>query len=335
MANGIPKQVEEADRLAREFVAGLNGEAEVTDEETTEEEEKTEEEEAEPEAEEEESPEEETETEEEEAEESEETDSEEEEASGEDGTWEQRYKTLKGMFEAETKKYNTELADWKKQVFDRLGNMSTPVVQEATEEPAETPEDVQAFIEEMGPEYIEKLNKYMEYMFKPMVDSSIRPVAEKVDDVEDATLKAAQTQFSDYLDTKVNGDWKDLMEGGDEGFIEFLNSPDPSGLYTNGQLMKLYNDNWDADRLATLLNSYIGEPVKEEPKPKAKKPANVQPKRKTPNSQPVEEGEKKIWSQADIKELEKAERDGKLTAEESKAQFADLLAAANEGRIRG
>jgi len=255
----------------------------------------------------------------------------------EDESWQQRYKTLKGIFEAENRKYKEELSDLKAQVFERLGQLQQPVQQPTEEAEPEVPEEVQAFIEEMGPEYMGKLEKYIQHMITPLVESSVKPVADKVDDVEDATFKAAQKQFEEYLDGKVEGDWKALMEGKDENFIEFLNSPDPSGLYTFGQLMKLYNDNWDADRLSTILNTYLGE-AEAEPEPTPKKKAkvpNVQPKRKSPNTLPEPEDEKKIWTQQDIRDLEKAERDGKLNEEESKAQFADLLAAAHEGRIRG
>lgn len=341
---GIPKQVLEADKNAREFIESLGADAEESSEGSEETDENQEAEEEESEEEEEGEKAESEESEEEESEESSEDEDDEKDEDDDEETWQQRYKSLKGMYDKDVPRLNQELRELKSEVFERLGQLTVKAEDaDAGDEAAadEMPEDIAAFVDEMGPEYIGNLNRYMEFMFGPMLDKGLQPVAEKVNDVEDATVKGAQKQFSDYLDTKVEGDWQALMQGEDEGFIEFLQQPDPSGLYTYGQLIKLYNDNWDADKLATVLNSYLGvesksgeeETVKKTQKSNKQK-TTVAPNRKKPTSA-VTDNEPRIWTQADIKQFEKDERRGNVYDEEtSKAMWRDLMAAGNEGRIR-
>lgn len=345
---GIPKQVEEADALARKFMLDRAGEGEetTTDEEETDETQEADEEESEEEDSGEEADEDESEEDESE-ESSEEEDADEKGEDDEEETWQQRYKSLKGMYDKDVPRLNQELRELKSEVFERLGQLSVKADDaDAGDKGAadQMPEDIAAFVEDMGPEYINNLNRYMEFMFGPMLEKGIKPVAEKVSDVEDATVKGAQKQFSDYLDSQVEGDWQALMQGEDEGFIEFLQQPDPSGLYTYGELIKMYNDNWDADKLALVLNTYMGANGKsgDEETEKAaikktrsdKQKTTVAPNRKKPASA-VTDNEPRIWTQADIKQFEKDERKGNVyDAETSKAMWRDLMAAGMEGRIR-
>jgi len=326
--------VEEADKAAREYVESLKTQDSSKESEETDEN---------PEAEEDESEEEDSGEEEAEEDETEEEEPEEKAEDDEEETWQQRYKSLKGMYDKDVPRLNQELRELKSEVFERLGQLSAkPDNADNPDVNADVmPENIKAFVEDMGEDYIANLNSYMEYMFGPMLDKGLQPVADKVSDVEDATVKSAQKQFSDYLDTKVEGDWQSLMSGEDETFLEFLQTPDPSGLYTYGELIKLYNDNWDADKLATVLNTYMGadggtgdeEAVKKSATKKAKKDTTVAPNRKKHSSTP-EANDARIWTQADIKQFEKDDRMNKYDDEESKAMWRDLMAAGIEGRIR-
>jgi hypothetical protein len=162
-----------------------------------------------------------------------------------------------------------------------------------------------------------------------------------VEDVSETQIKAAQDNFRNYLTNKVEGDWVALWQGKDEKFVEFLDQPDPSGLYTYGQLVQLYNDNWDADRLATIFNLYLKSQAKPQPQPEVVKPpvrnpaqdAVVAPSRATTNTVPTTT-DAKVWTQEMIAEFKKNDRMGKYDAETSKAMWDDLLSAISQNRIR-
>lgn len=251
-------------------------------------------------------------------------------------TFEARYKSLKGKYDAEVPRLHQELKELKQSIFDRLGNLETKKEQVA--EVKAVNEKLEKFREDYGDDLIDYLREFIKEEVTPMVQQNISQVKQKVDSVEETQVKAAQESFMAVLDGKVEGDWRKLWAGEDEGFVEFLSQPDPHGLYTYGELVEAYNNKWDADRLATVFNTYLSktaQPVQRE-QPKKPSPANeamVAPSRKTPTAAPRAE-EKRIWTQESMKEFQVADRQGKYDPETSKAMWEDLLSAVSENRIR-
>lgn len=245
-----------------------------------------------------------------------------------------RYLSLKGKYDAEVPRLQHELKDLKTSVFEKLSSIA--------EKPAETQKEqdkqddiITKMKEEYGEDFIDGIYKIAEHIADKKVKSSSDAVQEKITSVEDAQLKVAQENFKGYLDNKVEGDWRALWDGKDPKFIEYLQKPDPSGLYTYGELVQMYNDQWDADKLAIVINGYLGikKAKKDVIKPNAERDALVAPNRSahtvTPNAE-----DKKIWTKDSIKEFERQDRRNKYTPEDSQNLWADLLSAASEGRIR-
>jgi hypothetical protein len=245
-----------------------------------------------------------------------------------------RYLSLKGKYDAEVPRLQHELKDLKTSVFEKLSSI--------TEKPAETPKEqdkqddiIAKMKEEYGDDFIDGIYKIAEHIADQKVKSSVDTVQEKLTSVEDAQLKTAQENFKSYLDTKVDGDWRALWDGKDPKFIEYLQKPDPSGLYTYGDLVQMYNDAWDADKLAVVINGYLGtkKETKKEPKPNAERDALVAPSRSAHT--PILNAEDKvIWTKESIKQFERDDRQNKYSPEESQKLWADLLSAASENRIR-
>lgn len=322
----IPRQVEEAARMAEELMASQNPTDDI--EETEEEKEELE-----PEVDEELQPEEESDTE----EELDEPDTQVEEPDEEELTFKQKYMSLKGKYDSEVPRLNQELREFKEQVFSRLGDKTAAKEPEPEEKVAALPTEAQEFIAEYGDDYAKGLDAYMAYKLEQMLEGKIQPVQQKVEEFEDTQVKVAQENFATYLDDKVNGDWRALWSGADEGFAGFLGQTvsTPLGDYTNADLLRHYNDNWDADRLATLLNSYLGEP-QQEPEPKKKPPVDdsrVAPSRRSA-PEPESVGQPKIWTNEMIAEFQTNDRRGMYTPEESQALWDDLLLAPAQNRIR-
>jgi hypothetical protein len=268
------------------------------------------------------------------------------EQEAEELSFRERYLTLKGKYEAEVPRLSSELKELKQSIIDRLGDLSKKEPEPVKEAPIDP--DFVKFKEEYGEEYVSMLEKMTESKARKIVEealkSKIEPVQQKVASVEDAQIKAAQQNFKAHLTSKVQGDWESIWNGADPGFVKFLEQPDPSGLYTYGDLVEAYNNNWDADRLATVFNMYLqqsgkaAQPVASQPQTtnpvkEAAKDAMVAPRRSTQNIAPVA-AEKTVWTQDSIRAFQKADQQGKYDAETSKAMWDDLLSALKENRIR-
>jgi hypothetical protein len=323
---GIPRQVEENAAMAEELLASMNG---ADAEESTEEQEEQAS----------------TET-----EETAQADSETEavveaETQEAEVDWEarateneQKFKTADGMLKAQSK----EFKEFKDEVLSRLGDKDTTTETEAplvvSDEDKALAERIANFKEEYTPEYVADLVAVIRSELAPEFESKTESLQTSVDEVKDTQLATAQENFASYLNDKTDGKWTELCEGTDSKFVDFLKQPDPSGLYTNGQLLKAYNNAWDADKLATLVNLYLGKspaPVVEEEVSTAtdgEEQNLIAPKRSAPVT-PAVEGEKIFWTSDSFAEFQKQDRAGKFTEEESQNLWNDAISAPGEGRM--
>jgi len=323
----VPKQILEQAELAEKFMSDLNEESD--SEETAEEEEKDEEE-SDEEADEEEVDTDET--------DEDETSDEEEADTSEEEDYKARYMTLKGKYDAEVPRLSNDLKEFKEKVFSQLGDPNRK------EEPADkddtpiTDEQLARYQEEYGDDFLEAVRYVAKQEVSQGVKDGLQPVTEKVDQVEGSQVAAATAEFTSHLDDNVNGEWSKLWAGEDPKFLEFLDQPDPSGLYTYGELAAMYNDTWQAEKLTKLFNLYLGEKPEvkdEEPAPKKKgKEDLVAPSRKPAASKPVTDGDQIIWTEASMEEFKLKDRQGKYSDEESQKLWDDLLLAPSQGRIQ-
>ena len=248
-----------------------------------------------------------------------------------------RYLSLKGKYDAEVPRLHQELREFKQSVFERLAPQ-TPKEEQKVEN-----DKVAKFKEEYGEEFVENLRELLKAEVDPLIRSNVSQVEQQVASVEDTQIKAAQQNFANYMDTKVQHNWREIAQVFNEiaydqpvsnpKIAEFLAKPDPSGYYTNFDLVKIFNDNWDGDKLANVFNSYYEQAPKPKPKNNHVQDAMVAPSRSTQHVAPTT-SDKTIWTKDMIAQFEKDDRMGKYSNEESQAKWNDLLAAAGEGRIR-
>lgn len=250
-----------------------------------------------------------------------------------------RYLSLQGKYDAEVPTLHNELKSLKKTVFDRLEQVAPKVA------PVVPPEDTRLakFKEEYGNEYVENIKLLLQQEMVPRM----APVEQKVASMEELQVTTEQEKFSAYLTQTVKGDWQKAWNGQDPKFQEFLSTPDPSGLYTYGELANACVDKWDADRLTKIFNIYFGQnvpalvppvvPPLPQVTPKAPHPAQealIAPSRTAAHTTP-QNSEKQIWTGEMIKEFQRLDRKpGHYDPETSKALWDDLLAAPGEGRVR-
>ena len=249
-----------------------------------------------------------------------------------------RYLSLKGKYDAEVPRLHQELKEFKHSVFERLNSTQQPQKEEVV-----VPDKLSKFKEEYGEEFVESLRELMKAEVDPLIRQNVSQVEQQVASVEDTQVKAAQQNFASYVDSKVEHNWREIAQVFNEiaydqpvsnpKIAEFLAKPDPSGYYTNFDLVKLFNDKWDGDKLANVFNSYYEQVPKPKPKNNPVQDAMVAPSRSTQHVAPSS-SEKTIWTKDMMAQFEKDDRTGKYTPEESQAKWNDLLAAASEGRIR-
>jgi F0F1-type ATP synthase membrane subunit b/b' len=268
---------------------------------------------------------------------------------GEETTYKQRYESLQGKYNKEVPQLTKELRSLKEDIFTRMDDLTKQAPEPSDEEDADDTEEFEAelegYREQFGDDLVEVIQKLAERKASKLVGDSLSPVSEKVDSVESAQIASAQTAFNDDLNEKIDGDWQALWSGEDQGFIDFLDSNEPNGLFTYREIASKANDTWDAEKLSKVFNTYLASIAKEEGKADEKveqtaeeKAADkttqerVAPTRKTVEAEP-DSGEARIWTQADITEFRQKDRQGKYSVEESEALWADFLRAPSEGRI--
>jgi hypothetical protein len=252
-----------------------------------------------------------------------------------------RYLSLKGKYDAEVPRLQHDLREFKENVLSKLTSLAENPPQ-TKQEVVQEDDLITRLKGEYGDEFIDSVKLIAEKIADDRIKTSMKSVEDKVTSVEDTQLKMAQEDFAAYIDSKVSGNWRNLISGSDPAFIEFLGKPDPSGLYTYGELVQTYNDQWEADKLSTILNIYLGSKTPTPPPappppavvpPRPEREAMVAPSR-TPAHVAVDVTEKTIWTKDTIKEFERLDRQGKFTPEESQAKWNDLMLAPMEGRLR-
>ena len=252
----------------------------------------------------------------------------------EEVNWEERYKHLQGKYEKEVPRLTKDIQELKQSIVEKLVS-EKPV--ESVEVPPKNAK-VEKFRSEYTEDFIEGLLELVKTEIDPMLKERFAPVEKKVTDIEQEQYESAVKEFKDYLGSQVKGDWQKLWDGEDTGFEDFKKQEDPSGLYTYGELLDLYNDKWQADKMAKIFNTYLGvgktpEPVIPPKQTNPEKDALVAPNRSTTHVSPNVD-EARIWTRDAIKEFEKADRAGKYSPEESKAMWDDLILAPAQNRIR-
>lgn len=236
----------------------------------------------------------------------------------EDSKWKQRYKTLQGKYDAEVPRLAAEL----KEIKLKLESSKEAVRDEAEE-------DLSTFEEEYGTDFTEQLRK----IISREVKSNLTPVEQRLESAEEKSVQKAQDDFKSVLTDKAPG-WEDCWTGKDKGFQKFLEKPDPSGLYTYGELIDMYNEKWNADKLAKVFNTYLEGKNKVKNADVAPKETLVAPSKSNRSANTPTQNDKKIWTIKEINEFQAADRRGEYSPEDSQKLWNDLLAAPGENRVR-
>lgn len=272
-------------------------------------------------------------------------------ASDNEEKWQQRYRTLQGMIDANTRRHQAELQEWK----DRVSALETKLEQaakkpEQSAQPSVTDKDVEAF----GGDLIDLTRRVaadaaagVEARFTAALaakDAEIAELKQQVGGVEQKAVAVTKEAYFKALSEQVP-DWRVVNE--DQGFLDWLAAKDPlTGLerqaYLDDALTKL-----DVARTAALFGAYKATKT---PPPQSQE-GTPQPPR-TPQEEllrqvqpassqgtPIAVAEPvagRVWSNADIERFYQDVTRGAYTGREADMARinADIDLAMQQGRVR-
>ena len=252
-------------------------------------------------------------------------------------TWQQKYKTLKGMYDAEVPRLHADLRELKSQVDNlRRAAETKPAepVKPATQEKLVTDADVEAF----GSDLIEvqrKVAREVAAEFRGELDA-MRIENEKLREQLTATgTQVSEASFEQRLHRLVP-DFEAVNV--DPKWIEWLNEVDP---LLRGPRMTVAQgafNRGDAEGIAHYVSLFKASqaPVNpaEQPPSKAEELARqVQPNRTGSSAAPVQQG--RIFKDADIQRMfiKSADLSAKGHMEEARKLEAEIDLAYKEGRV--
>lgn len=178
-------------------------------------------------------------------------------------TWQQRFKSLQGMFaqktgelQAQTRTYESQMANMQKQL-DAL--MQTRKKDEAKERQVADPKDIENF----GADMIEMVQRYAEQVFQSMaeqfggqvsaLDTRLAALEQELTGVNDRTEATLEQQFMVTLKGLVP-DWETINT--DTRWLKWLAEVDPVYGSNRQAALNQAREALDAQRVANVFNAF-------------------------------------------------------------------------------
>jgi hypothetical protein len=254
-------------------------------------------------------------------------------------TWERKYLTLKGMYDAEVPRLHAQMRELNGQVQSLIAENATakaqqPAAQTATAKTLITEQDKEAFGSDLL-DLIDRASEQKVAEFRShnaqLVDE-IRELKGKLGNVSERQVVSDKDQFLAKLSTQVPN-WETLNT--DQGFLNWLAEVDPVyGLPRQVALTNAY-ESLDASRTAVIFNQYQGKVAPTQQKPSQQLQSQVAPTRSRSSPAPATSaGDKPIYTQDQIADFYNEWIKGHLDSAEAERIEKDINAAYSEGRIR-
>lgn len=257
-----------------------------------------------------------------------------------DSKWENKYHTLKGMYDAEVPRLHNQVRELQQQMQQVLDEKK-----EAELKIAQQPDPVKSLITEQdkeafGTDLIDLIERATESKVATLKTregellNEIKDLKAQLGNVSERQVVSDQDRFVFTLGQKVP-DWEQLNT--DSGFLQWLSEVDPVyGMPRQYALTNAYNA-LDVDRVANIFNTYKASvtPKPTETKAKPTLQSQVAPTRSRAASAPTAtDANQKFWSQGEIEEFYSEWRRGYLDDEEAARMEKEIHAAIAEGRVR-
>ena len=256
-----------------------------------------------------------------------------------DETWEQRYHSLKGKFDAEVPRLYAQVREMNDQIKQLIADNATLKAQPpAPAAPAPvktliTEQDKEAF----GPDLIDLIDRATEQKLagsrelEQQLRNEINELKGKLGNVSERQVVSDKDRYETALTTAVP-DWQVLNV--DQGFLNWLAEVDPVyGMPRQYALTNAY-EALDATRTANIFNQYK-KSIAPAPQTKPNLQSQVAPTRSRTSPAPTNPNvDKRIYTQQDIDAFYSEWRRGLIDEAEAVQIENDIHAATTEGRIR-
>ena len=255
-------------------------------------------------------------------------------------TWEQKYHTLKGKFDAEVPRLYAQVREMNGQISQLTADLATAKAVQAQPVPASTPsliteQDKEAF----GPDLIDLIERATEAKLAGSRQTEATLLAEiaelkgKLGNVTERQVVSDKDRYESALTTSVP-DWQALNV--DQGFLNWLAEVDPVyGMPRQYALNNAY-EALDAARTAAIFNQYkksVTPPAQSTNRADLQR--QVAPTRSRTSPAPTNPNvDKRIYNQQDIDAFYSEWRRGLIDEAEAVQIEKDIHAATVEGRIR-
>jgi hypothetical protein len=260
-----------------------------------------------------------------------------------DDTWQQRYQTLQGMYNADVPRLNTQVKELQQQLKDALAAIETVKKSSQVEAPAErlvTEKDVEAY----GGELIDLVKRQASEVFQAERAQLQRDLlslqAENADLRQQLGGVAEKQGMNDrrayFMElAKEVPDYETLNT--DPDFLAWLAEIDPLSGVSRQSYLNVAFEHFDVKRTANLFNAWKREAGKpEQPRKTAARELERQVAPGTSrgaSAAPVSAGDK-IWSMQEIERFYVEASKGKYARDDVARIEAEIDAAVAAGRVR-
>jgi hypothetical protein len=259
----------------------------------------------------------------------------------EDETWERRYKTLQGMFNAEVPRLKSEVNDLKNQLSTAIArlDLASEVKSEglSSDQRLVTDKDVEDF----GGDLVDLIKRQATEVAQSELSKKISKLEEEnaqlhrqVDGVSERQGESSRRDYFAEL-SRLVPDYEDINV--DQGFLDWLNEVDLlSGNQRQEYLNQAFNT-FDPIRTATLFNTYkelVGAPTTSK-QPNKSLERQVAPGTSRVSSASAVTGSDKVWSMTEIDRFYRDVAKGMYRgndAEQVRIE-ADIDLAVTQGRL--
>jgi len=255
-------------------------------------------------------------------------------------TWERKYLTLKGMYDAEVPRLHSQMREMNQQVQALIAEAATAKAQQPRPEPVTaktliTEQDKEAF----GSDLLDLIDRATEQKLAGNRDLEVQLRAEinelkgKLGNVTERQVVSDKDRYEAALSSQVP-DWEAMNI--DQGFLTWLAEVDPVyGMPRQYALTNAY-ESLDANRTATIFKQYKAT-IAPTQRPQANRELQrqVAPTRSHTSPAPTtSSADKRLYTTSDIDSFYTEWRRGMIDEAEAVQIERDIHAAINEGRIR-
>lgn len=255
-------------------------------------------------------------------------------------TWEQKYHSFKGKYEAEVPRLHTQVRELNQQVQQLIAEnaaiKAAPPPEPASVQSLITEQDKEAF----GPDLIDLIERATESKVstfrqrEEQLMNEIKELKGQMGSVAERQVVSDKDRFLMGLGQQVP-DWESLNTN--QGFLAWLQEVDPVyGLPKQVALTNAYN-NLDVARVAAIFNAYkstVAPAQAAKPKVNPELQRQVAPTRSRSTTEPTDNTNQRIWTNQDIEAYYTDVRRGLISDEDAVRIENEIHAAVNEGRVR-